>query len=422
MIGEPRILITVAFSFALAIACGEDSKDTASDAGNDAGNDTETDTDTWPDLTGKDCRFTVAAEPFEIKSVSAGHVAFPDVTRLPSGELLVVYRQASAHGVDPAGAIAGQFGTPDGLDWSPSQVMVDVPDVDDRDPSVTTLSDGSLALSYFQYHYQSTGDGELGVHQIFYSSSSDEGDTWSEPSMVPTAAGYAMDYPDAGIDDDELWKDGAGTPVMVSACSNQPVEIAGDIVIQNYGGFAWNTTNASAPRSRISLFSSGDDGATWTEEIIAPDASTDTWLQEPALLPLDDSRWIVHLRTADGASPGNGGTMWQIRTDDGGETWGEYEPFDFVGHAPFLYRLSNGVIVSAFRWLNSSFTSTNVNFVYSMDQGDTWSEVISVISPQVVEVGYPSIIELDGDRMLIVYYVGGVRIEGAIYDFGLVDL
>jgi hypothetical protein len=402
----------------LAASCGGGGGDLDA-GGSDSGTDSETDTGT--DISGLDCAFDVAEGPFEIKSVTSGHVAFPDVTRLPGGDILLVYRQATTHGVDPAGAIVAQIGTPDGLAWSPSGVLVDVDDVDDRDPSVTTLASGDLALSYFQYVYQGTADGDLGVHQIFFSLSQDEGETWSVPAMVPSGAGYAMDYPGAAIGSDQLWADGSAIPVMVTACSNDPVETGGEVLVQSYGGYAWNTSYSGAPRSRISLFASGDGGATWSERPIAPDAETGTWLQEPALLALDDQRWIVHLRTAAGSSPGNGGAMWQIRSFDGGQTWGDYEKFDFIGHAPFLYRLSNGVIVSAFRWLNSSFTSTNVGFIHSTDGGETWSDVAFVLDPQTVEVGYPSVLELDGDRMLVVYYVGGYEIGGVIYEFQLSD-
>ncbi len=412
-----RFSIVAAFSCLPLFACSSGSGDN----NNADGGDTDTESDTGTSLDGYDCEFTVAQEPFEIRAVSGGHIAFPDVTRLTSGEILLVYRQATAHGVDPAGAIVGQFGSTDGLTWSPVEILHDIPDVDDRDPSVTTLASGEVAMSYFQYVYQDTPDGDMSVHQIFHGTSDDQGETWGNFSMVPTGDGYAMEYDGAAKGDDLLWQDGVGTPVLVTACSNQPVQLGDTLIVQNYGGYAWNTANSDAPRSRISLFSSDDDGASWSENVIAAQQETDTWLQEPALLAIDANRWLVHLRTAPGSSPGNPGTMWQVRSDNGGQTWGDYEKFDFIGHAPFLYRLSNGVTVSAFRWLNSGYTSTNVNFIYSMDNGETWSEMISILEPQITEVGYPSILELDGNRMLIVYYVGGLRIEGVIYEFELVE-
>jgi hypothetical protein len=410
----------VAFIPLLLAACSGDGDvaDAGGDAGAPDGGDADTDTDTWPDLTGKECAFELSAEPFVIRTADSGHVAFPDVARLPSGEILLVYREADVHGVDPVGRIVRQVGAPDALEWSDPVVLHDTPDVDDRDPSVTVTAGGEVLVNWFQYLYETTGDGDLGVHQVFFGQSDDLGVSLAETSMVPDAS---MSYTGAYVGADELWFDAAGDPVVVTACSSPIREIGGTLFVQNYGGYAWNTSNSAAPRSRISLYASGDGGGTWAELPIADGQAEDTWLQEPSLLALGPNRWIVQLRTADGSSPGDAGNLWQTATEDGGATWSAYEDLGFVGHAPYLYRLSNGVIVSAFRWLNDAFTSTNVNFIYSMDRGTTWSDMISILGPQVVEVGYPSILELEGDKMLVVFYVGGVTIRGAIYDFSLVE-
>jgi hypothetical protein len=416
--------VLVVFSFlALCPGCSEDREEIqdSSDSGADSGADTDTDTDTWPDLDGLDCAFTLAEGPFPIYEPTSGHVAFPDVARLPGGELLLAYRLAEIHGVDPTGGIVRQIGSADGLEWPAPQVFHDTPGVDDRDPSVTVTAGGEVVANWFQYLHETTDDGDLGVHQIFFGRSADLGESLAETAMVPD---LSMSYPGAYVDDAELWVDAAGAPVVVTACSSPVREIGGSLFVQSYGGYAWNTANPDAPRSRISLFASGDGGGTWAELPIAEGQADETWLQEPALLALGPNRWIVQLRTAEGASPGNRGNLWQTTTDDGGATWTQHEDLGFVGHAPYLQRLSNGVIVSAFRWLEwtgATPTSTNVDFMYSMDEGTTWSDLVEILDPQIVEVGYPSIVELDGGRMLVVFYVGGTSIQGAIYEFHLVE-
>jgi sialidase-1 len=388
------------------------------DAGTPDVGDADTDTDTWPDLSGLDCAFTLSAGPFVIRSAPSGHVAFPDIARLPTGEILLVYREATTHNVDPVGRIVRQVGTADALEWSDPEVLHDTAGIDDRDPSVTVTADGEVLVNWFQYLYETTADGDLGVHQIFFGRSDDLGVSLGEASMV---ADGAMSYPGAYLGTDDLWLDAAGDPVVVTACSSPIREIGGSLFVQGYGGYAWNTANPAAPRSRVSLYASGDGGLTWAGLPIAEGQAEDTWLQEPSLLALTADRWIVQLRTAEGSSPGNAGDLWQTTSDDGGATWSAYEDLGFVGHAPYLSRLSNGVIVSAFRWLNASFSSTNVDFIYSMDEGATWSDLVPILDPQLVEVGYPSILELEGDKMLVVFYVGGTSIQGAIYDFELVD-
>jgi sialidase-1 len=389
--------------------------------GADAGGDGVA--DAGPDgggLAGYDCAFALSDGPFVIGDAISGHAAFPDVARLPTGELLLVYRDATEHGVDPAGRIVRQVGSADGLTWGGAEVLHDTPGIDDRDPSVAVTADGEVLLNWFQYVYQATDDGDLSVHQIFFGRSDDLGATLTEVAMVP--ADGAMEYPGAHIDSESaLWVDTDGAPIEVTAVSSPIRVVGGAWLIQAYGGESWNTSNPASPRSRISLFESADEGATWEERIIADGEGENTWLQEPSLLALDGDRLLVQARTAAGTSPGNAGNLWQTRSDDGGQTWSAYEDLGFIGQAPYLYRLSNGVIVSAFRWLNSAMTSTDVQFIYSLDEGATWSEMISILGPQITEVGYPSILELEGDRMLIVFYVGGASIQGAIYDFALVE-
>ncbi|MBW2531911.1 MAG: exo-alpha-sialidase, partial [Deltaproteobacteria bacterium] len=328
--------------------------------------------------------------------------------------LLLVYREAAVHGVDPTGRIIGQIGTGDGLDWTEPEVLHDVPDIDDRDPSVTALASGDVVLNYFQYRYEPTADGDLSLHQIFLGRSVDQGATFGDFAQVPPGA---MSYPGAYIDEDLLWVDAAGDPVIVTACSSPVVELGDRLIVQNYGGNAWNQDNPDAPRSYVSLFVSEDDGASWAEQIIAPDAAPGTWLQEPSLLALDDLRWLVHVRTATGSSPGYLGDTWQASTDDGGATWGEWRELGFYGHAPYLYRLANGTLISAFRELNFNATQAAVSFVYSLDEGETWSEPVRVVHWLPTELGYPSVLQLEDERILFVYYQAGTSIRAAIYSY-----
>jgi hypothetical protein len=400
-----------------AWACGDEG-DGSTDAGADSDTDADTDSDTesetdtgtepdtWP--------FVLEEGPIVIRQTSSGHVAFPDVTPLSDGRILLVYREAGVHGVDPTGAITSQIGSEDGLEWSAPVTAHDVPDVDDRDPSVRTLLSGEILLTYFQYRYEPTDDGDLSVHQIFVGRSTDDGETFGDFAMVPS---LSMDYAGAYVDTDLLWKDALGEPVVVTACSNPTVQIGGLLIVQNYGGYAWNQDNPDAPKSRVSLFTSDDDGASWNEQVVAPGQAEDTWLQEPALLALDADNWIIHARTAPGSSPGYLGRTWQIGTDDGGQTWGDWVELDFYGHAPYLYRLDSGVLLSAFRELNSTATQAAVSFVYSDDDGQTWSEPLRIVDWVATEVGYPSIHQLEDGKILFVYYFAGTSIRASIYSY-----
>lgn len=410
------VLVSLLVLAPCLVACGDDDSggpDAGADAGLDAGMDAGP--DAAPDAARPtSIRFDIAPDLVVIREGGDLHVAFPDVVRLPSGGLLVAYREAEVHGVDPTGRILMQTGSADGMTWGEPEVLVDTPDVDDRDLSLSVLASGEIAASFFQYVYEPTPDGQLSVHQNFLGRSTDGGLTFGDFVQVGDGA---MSYPDASLDaTSELWVDQGGEPILVRACSSPVREVAGRLLLPSYGGNVWNSGNSAAPRSIISFFAS-TDGETWAEEPIAPGQATDTWLQEPSVLALDDQRLIVHLRTAEGASPGNAGPMMQTRSSDNGATWEALTSFAFTGHAPYLHRLPNGVLLSAFRELNAALTRAAVSFVYSLDDGDTWSEPVQIISWQPTEMGYPSIVDLDGDRFLVVFYYAGALIEAAFVDY-----
>jgi hypothetical protein len=118
-------------------------------------------------------------------------------------------------------------------------------------------------------------------------------------------------------------------------------------------------------------------------------------------------------------TPGGLGKLRQAVSSDGGLSWSSYSAFDFNGQAPFLYQLSNGAIISAFRIREGSQekgTAVDITaFIYSLDEGKTWSEV-KMIYGSKGECGYPSVVELPNNRMMIIYYTNeGKAIEGKIF-------
>src|SRR5689334_21002062 len=82
-------------------ACGE----TASVDPTDTTTETGAPPDMAPELSDFEAVFTVSEGPFEIRSTVDEHIAFPDITRLSTGEILLVYREATKHAVDPLGRL-----------------------------------------------------------------------------------------------------------------------------------------------------------------------------------------------------------------------------------------------------------------------------------------------------------------------------
>jgi hypothetical protein len=353
------------------------------------------------------------AETFTIAEGGGDHLAFPDITRLSDGRILLVYRRGASH-VDATGRIMKQFGSADGKTWSTPEVLLDTASIDDRDPSVATLANGDVLVNHFEYRTQSTPSGSLTLHQTYVSRSTDQGATFGAPQELGTDP-LAVTAP-ALVSGE--WQDGQGHALMVTASSSAVVESGAQLWVPVYGGHALDMSHLSTmPKGRVSLYGSTDGGQSWAASAVMPEDAADLWLMEPALLSLGQDRLLMQIRTAKGSSPSAPGNLLQTRSEDGGKTWSAYQDLGFPGHAPELLRLANGVLVSAFRELDAAFTHEWVSYMTSVDDGLTWSDRVHVRDCKATECGYPGTLELDGNRVLLVYYApGGTSIEGVLYD------
>lgn len=360
-------------------------------------------------------KFTVPEEASTIADDS-GHFAFPDVVRLKSGKLMAVYRNGNTH-ADKSGAIVASF-SDDGTNWEEPDIILNDPAIDDRDPSITVFSDGRVGMNWFKYRYPADYS-EPWVHHLFFAVSDSSGLNFGEHIQVDTGV---FDYSEtADMNESGVWIDENGGEITVAASSSSMVEDGEKIIIPGYFGNALNWQSMSkTPKTRVVLYESGDGGKTWTPNEVKAEIDEKTWLQEPALLKVTDKRWIIQARTAVGASPSNKGDLVQSVSEDGGKTWSEYKSLGFVAHAPELLKLENGVIVSSFRWLDwgTSVNREAVSMVYSLDGGETWSDLIEILDCGRAECGYPGMVELPDNKILVVYYTpGGKGIESKIITF-----
>jgi len=290
------------------------------------------------------------------------HVAFPDIAKLSDGRYIVVWREATEHMQNGHGKIMKSFGSSDGLTWTPAELLYDDPNKDDRDYSINRLSDGRLIGCFFK-----SGDGKTYINYSY-----DNGLTFTEPVAINTLPGWAVP-------------------------SSQVVEINNTLWLPTYGNDNSGTYNGS----RVIIFKSDDNGNTWSEAICNGASNSNVNLQEPAIINLDNNRLLMHTRCAD--ISGYLLNMRQSVSTDGGQTWSNWKSFNFIGHAPELYLTESGVLISAFRWINSSATYTYTGMIYSINKGETWSNVIK-IDDSDAETGYPAIESLGNDKFIIVYY------------------
>ena len=360
-------------------------------------------------------KFTIPEEASTVAEFS-GHFAFPDVVKLNSGKFMAVYRNGTTH-ADKSGSIIVSL-SDDGINWGDPEILLNDNTIDDRDPSITVFSDGRVGMNWFKYRYPADYS-EPWVHHLFFAVSDKSGLDFGEHIQVD---GGVFDYSETAVmNENGIWVDENGEEITVAASSSSMVEDGEKIIIPAYFGNALNWQSmAKTPKTRVVLYESSDGGATWTPNEVKAEIDEKTWLSEPALLKVTDKKWLLHVRTAKGASPSNKGDLVQSVSEDGGKTWSPYESLGFVAHAPELLKLENGVIISSFRWLDwgTDVNREAVSMIYSLDGGETWSDIIEILDCGKAECGYPGMVELPDNKILVVYYTpGGTGIASKIITF-----
>ena len=289
------------------------------------------------------------------------HAAFSGITRLKSGELLIVFREGNEP-VSPDGKILMCLSKDGGRTWTPPDTIVST-SWDCRDPSVVQLRDGLIVVNFFQSMYNDQGE-LIGTVGCFTVRSFDNGKTFTAPRMVQIP----------GVD----W---AGTSDAILELSD------GSLLLPAYGGKREEGSVALAVISR-------DGGETWKESyIIAEDSGNRIHYQEPAFVQLPDGRICCMLRTT-----GADGFLYQAVSEDGGKTWSSPKSSGVQGEAPDLHLTPDGTLLFAYR----DFWPRGVSFVRSYDWGRTWEREAQLFSADD-DCGCPNIVTLD-DGFLAVHY------------------
>jgi hypothetical protein len=194
-------------------------------------------------------------------------------------------------------------------------------------PAIAQTDDGKIWVAFYSY--------ESGNPDIWYTTSSDGGVTWSAPSQITTD--YDSDY-DPAITvtaDGKIW---------VVWCSYR------------------------SGNDDIWYKMSADGGMTWSDD---NQLTTDpNWDYSPVITQTDDGTvWVVWESGQSGGSD-----LWYRTSSDGGGTWSADSPIDLGGmwgYSPAIAQTNDGKIWVAF-W---SWASRNYDIWYttSSDGGATWS-------------------------------------------------
>jgi Neuraminidase (sialidase) len=289
---------------------------------------------------------------------AGGYAAFPDVCRLPNGELFCVFYSGYGHVSTPnaqwpkGGRIMAVRSSDTGKTWSKLVVVIDT-DLDDRDPSVACLKDGTLLLNWFTLQRNQVA--------VLLARSTDNGKTWCEPVKLKFDSPYsfACSAPVRQLPD--------GSLILGLYCEAEKAKKAFGATVKSYdGGKTWKDLAYIGEKADIYL-----------------DAETD-------VVPLRDGKLLAALRSSKV-------DMHYAVSEDSGKTWGPVRPFGFKGHCPYFLRQSSGLILLAHRVPATALHWTG-------DEGKTWNGPVKI---DTVSGAYPSMVELPDGKVYCVYYEEG---------------
>jgi hypothetical protein len=305
------------------------------------------------------------------------HNAFPGLALMGDGNLIAVYRTGTQHsGSSQDGRIVRKISTDDGATWG-SAADVANPADDARDPEVTVLTDGTVAVRYVRYNGTASG------FSLWLIKSTDNGSTWGSPIQITTS-------------------------VAVASSAAKIVELPnGDLICPLYGN-ATGTGNWSAY-----LVRSTDAGATWGSQVTIATGTIgvgDNWT-EPYILLLSDGRLMCAIREDTDRD------IYLTYSDDDGATWSTPQ-IAFDGWAkPFLLETATGAVVCVTR---SEESDERAFYVVSWDQGQSWSDDIDLESTGE-GMTYASGAQVD-ERIVIIYSLEPSATNGDVYVTDLLDV
>ena len=300
---------------------------------------------------------------------AGGYQAFPDVVRLPDGDILCVFYAGYGHIAFPrddlpnGARVCACRSMDDGRTWGEATIVADTP-YDDRDPSIALLPDGTLLCNWFTYTYgqeKHREGNEANYKEIHTTRSEDGGRTWTEPQLIESTSNDHF---------------GCSSPVRVLSDGTLLMSVYHELV--------------DPLRCTSYVILSEDNGQTWGPPIPVDAANEDN--DEPDVYERSNGELLCVMRT----NHTDASTMWYSVSADRGSTWSPSRPLPFTGQAPYLFS-AGGALLCGHRLPG---TSLHV----SRDEGVTWGENVAIDDC----IGaYPSMCALSDGGVLFVYYEEG---------------
>jgi len=311
---------------------------------------------------------------------------YASLVDLGGDELLCAFRTSTLDGSDPWTNLDDEIVCLRSLDggqtWPEDTLRPIYGDPAQHDyiecPSVL-LSNGDVLLVFYQVSPEhDEDDATTWRTRLLATRSSDRGETWTGPRVLPTPIVAPASY--GGI---RRLRDGS-------------------LVLSHYGMVAGAAPGLSAP----ALLRSRDEGQTWGEfAFIAYEAELEQapgvrGINETSVAELPDGRMVAMSRTYKPDYP-----LYRSVSDDGGRTW-RFGPTALHGLCPALIATDGGRLVLAYhdRYLEHA-EQGGVYVTTSGDAGESWAE------PRFVSPGaYPCLLPR-GEEILLAYYTNCTHLQ-----------
>jgi hypothetical protein len=314
------------------------------------------------------------AADFPHRIVTSGQGYFPVAIRLKNGDVLAVLRGGAPH-IGVKGRLDLVRSTDGGSTWSAPWTAIDE-SLDDRNPALGQLKDGTIVLGYaIAGGYDETGlrfkadrkDRIFdGVYLIF---SKDNGRSWTKPARDPViyrfyeGRGHVSPY-------GKIVQLGDGSALMAV-----------------YFEFFDGRGNQSY------LFRSRDSGKSWKDPVLLGANYNET-----GIALLRDGRVLAAMRSE------KGGNLAIIESSDQGQTWSK--PVQITKdseHPADLIQLRDGRVLLTYGERNAP---RGVRAMISAD-GRTWDkskEIVLADDAPITDCGYPSSVEVGSGKIATLYY------------------
>ncbi len=322
-----------------------------------------------------------------------GHFYWPSVARLSDGRLAAVASGYRLAHVCPFGKVVISYSSDEGETWTPPTVIMDTP-LDDRDAGICVKGDTVIVTSFtLSRDFQRQWDSLRTTEQ------NGVVEAWQklitdEDEEKYLGANYVVS------------KDGGktfGEVRRVYVSSPHGPTVLNDGTIFFFGKrFEMDGENGLGKVNEMAIVRSVDGENFSTPQIVdVPEwIKAEIALSEPYAIQLKSGKILIQIRAQN---PKTGMfSIVQTESYDNGQTFENWRVLGFHGSPPQLLQHSSGAVIMSYGYRAEPF---GCRARVSADEGKTWGEEIILCDDALSsDVGYPCTVEAKDGGLLTIYY------------------